>query len=133
MADEVQETREVRTTDAQVGNTNVQRQTVKAVSSAPMSIVAQRVVWYIVGFIVVVLALRLVLQLLGANEGNGFVDLVYAFSGVFAAPFFGMFSYTPAYGVSYFEVSTIVAMLIYSLLGWGIAKLFTLNSNHPAA
>jgi len=130
MADEIRETREVQTTDEQVGGTNVQRQTVSAESSAPGSVVAQRVVWYIVGFIVALLALRLILQLLGANQGNAFVDFVYGISGIFAAPFFGMFSYTPTYGVSYFEVSTLVAILIYSLIGWGIAKLFTLNSTH---
>ena len=130
MADEIRETREVQTTDEQVGGTNVQRQTVSAESSAPGSVVAQRVVWYIVGFIVALLSLRLILQLLGANQGNAFVDFVYGISGIFAAPFFGMFSYTPTYGVSYFEVSTLVAILIYSLIGWGIAKLFTLNSTH---
>lgn len=130
MADEVRETREVQTTDEQVGATNVQRQTVSEASSAPSNVVAQRVVWYVVGFIVALLGLRLILQLLGANQGNAFVDLVYGLSGIFAAPFFGMFSYTPSYGVSYFEVSTLVAILIYSLIGWGIAKLFTLNSTH---
>ncbi len=129
MADREQATREVRTTDEQVGNTTVRRQTVAESASAPSSVVAQRVVWYIVGFIVALLALRLVLQLLGANQGNGFVDFVYALSGVFAAPFFGMFSYQPSYGVSYFEVSTVVAILIYLLVGWGVAKLFTLGSN----
>lgn len=132
MADEIRETREVQTTDEQVGGTNVQRQTVSAESSAPTSVVAERVVWYIVGFIVALLALRLVLQLLGANQGNAFVDFVYGLSGIFAAPFFGMFSYTPSYGVSYFEVSTLVAILIYTLIGWGISKLFTLNSTRTA-
>jgi hypothetical protein len=130
MADEIRETREVQTTDEQVGDTNVQRQTVSEASSAPGNVVAQRVVWYIVGFIIALLALRLILQLLGANQGNPFVDLIYGLSGIFAAPFFGMFSYTPSYGVSYFEVSTLVAILIYALIGWGIAKLFTLNSSH---
>lgn len=91
------------------------------------NVVAQRVVWYIVGIIVGLLALRLVLQLLGANEGNAFVDLVYGLSGVFAWPFFGMFSYTPSYGVSYFEVSTLVAMIVYALLGWVVARAFTLG------
>ena len=130
MADVVRETREVQTTDEQVGATNVQRQTVSEASSAPSNVVAQRIVWYVVGFIVALLALRLVLQLLGANQGNAFVDLVYGLSGIFAAPFFGMFSYTPSYGVSYFEISTLIAILIYSLIGWGIAKLFTINSTH---
>jgi len=133
MDDRQEATREVRTTDEQVGNTTVQRQTVHETSSAPMGVVIQRVVWYITGLIVALLAIRVVLQLLGANQGNGFVDFMYSLSGIFAAPFFGMFSYTPAYGTSVFEISTLVAMLVYALLGWGIAKLFTLGSNHPDA
>ena len=129
MADQEQSAREVRTTDEQVGSTNVQREVVTERTATPMSIVAQRVVWYIVGVIIALLALRLILQLLGANEGNGFVDFIYGLSGVFAAPFFGMFSYEPSYGVSYFEVSTLVAIVIYGLVGWGVAKLFTLGSS----
>ena len=129
MADQEQSAREVRTTDEQVGSTNVQREVVTERTATPMSIVAQRVVWYIVGVIIALLALRLILQLLGANEGNGFVDFIYGLSGVFAAPFFGMFSYEPSYGVSYFEISTLVAIVIYGLVGWGVAKLFTLGSS----
>lgn len=118
----------VRTTDEPV-RTDVEREVVTDRGVAPGSVVAARVVWYIAGVIIALLALRLVLQLLGANEGNAFVDLVYGLSGVFAAPFFGMFNYEPSYGVSYFEVSTFVAILIYALLGWGLARLFTLGSN----
>jgi hypothetical protein len=106
----------------------VDRDVVVDRTEAPGSVVAARVVWYIAGVIISLLALRLILQLLGANEGNPFVDLVYGLSGIFAAPFFGMFSYEPSYGVSYFEISTLVAILIYALLGWGISRLFTLGS-----
>jgi hypothetical protein len=130
MADREEAAREVRTTEQQVGNTNVQRQTVRETSRAPGAVVAQRVVWYVVGVILTFLVLRIVLQLLGANEGNGFVDFIYSVSGFFAAPFFGMFSYQPAYGVSYLEVSTIVAAIVYTVVGWGVAKLFTLSSTH---
>jgi hypothetical protein len=118
----------VRTTD-EPARTDVEREVVTERGAAPGGVLAARVVWYITGVIIALLALRLVLQLLGANEGNPFVDLVYGLSGIFAAPFFGMFSYEPSYGVSYFEVSTFVAILIYTLLGWGIARLFTLGSN----
>lgn len=129
MADQIEETREVRTTDAQVGDENVQRQTVSRTTSVPGAVVAQRIVWYIVGFIIALLLMRVVLQLLGANQGNGFVDFIYAFSGIFAAPFFGIFSYEPAYGQSVLELSTLVAMVVYGLIGWGVAKLFVLGSN----
>lgn len=120
-------TQEVRSEEP-VANTNVKREVVTDTTTVSNSVVAQRVVWYVTGVIVALLALRLVLQLLGANEGNGFVDFIYGLSGVFAAPFFGMFSYEPSYGVSYFEVSTLVALVIYTLVGWGVAKLFTLGS-----
>ena len=129
MADEVRETRTVETTDRPVADSTVERHEVRE-TTVPSNVVAQRIVWYVVGFIIALLALRMVFQLLGANQGNPFVDLIYGLSGFFAAPFFGMFSYTPSYGVSYFEVSTLVAILIYALIGWGVAKLFTLNSAH---
>lgn len=116
----------VRTTD-EPARTDVDRDVVVTRDATSGGVLAARVVWYITGVIIALLALRLILQLLGANEGNPFVDLVYGLSGIFAAPFFGMFSYEPSYGVSYFEVSTFVAILIYALLGWGIARLFTLN------
>lgn len=127
-----QETREVRTTNEQVGDTNIQRQTVSESRPVSSRSIGKQIVWYIVGVIVVFLALRVVLQLLGANQGNGFVDFVYGVSGIFAAPFFGMFNYTPSYGVSYFEVSTVVAILVYLLVGWGIAKLFSLGARTEA-
>lgn len=129
MADQEQSSREVRKTDEQVGDTNVQREVVTERTAVSGTVVAVRVVWYVTGVIVALLALRLLLQLLGANEGNGFVDFVYGLSGVFAGPFFGMFSYEPSYGVSYFEVSTLVAIIVYALVGWGAAKLFALGSN----
>ena len=93
---------------------------------------AARVVWFITGVIVSLLVLRMVFQLLGANEGNGVVDFIYGLSGFFALPFFGMFAYEPTYGVSYFETSTLAAIVMYSLLGWGIAKLLTLGSSRTS-
>ncbi len=131
--DEERQTTEVRTERIQDDGTAVERQTVREESTAPTSVIAKRVIYYIVGVIVALLLIRIVLLLLAANQGNGFVDFVYALSGVFAAPFFGIFSYTPTYGSSVFEISSVVAILIYVLVGWGIAKLFTLGSNSRTA
>ena len=126
--DQERQTTEVRETNVQEGATNVQRRTVAQTTQADGRVVASRVVWYIVGFIIVLLVLRLVLLLLGANDNNAFVGFVYALSGVFAWPFYGIFSYQPAYGQSVLEVSSLVAIAVYALIGWGISKLFTLNS-----
>ena len=97
-------------------------------SGAPASVVAQRVVWYVVGFVIALLALRVVLLLFGANR-VGFVDFVYSFSGIFSAPFANIFA-TPSYdGKFYLDSASLVAIVIYGLVGWGVAKLFTLGSN----
>ncbi len=88
---------------------------------------ASRVVWYIAGVIIVLLALRFVLILLGANQANSFVNFIYSLSYPFAVPFFGIFGYSLKYGVSKVEVSTLVAMGVYALIAYGIARLLTIN------
>lgn len=124
--DEERQTTEVRSTDVQDGNTNVQRETVATSRSVDGAVVAQRIVWYIAGFIIVFLALRVLLLLLAANEGNFFVDLVYTLGGFFAAPFSGIFG-SPTMGQSFFDTASVVAIVVYALLAWGIAKAFTLT------
>lgn len=98
------------------------------VAQAGASTVLYKVIWLIAGIIIALLALRILLLLLAANQGSAFVDLVYGLSYIFAWPFFGIFSYTPAYGHSVLEVSSIVAIIIYALIAWGLGKLVTVGS-----
>lgn len=126
---EDRQTTEVRETNAQVGDTTVQRQSVEKKTAVSGVVIAQRVIYYVGGVIVALLFVRLLLQLLGANEGTGFVDFVYGLSGVFVAPFFGIFG-EPTFGQSQFETSTLVAIIVYGLLTVGIAKLLTLTRPH---
>ena len=124
---EDKQTTEVRETNNRVGDTNVQRETVSRRTSTPGTVIFQRVVWYITGIIIALLLIRLILLLLAANDTNAFVGFIYTLSGLFAAPFYGIFNYQPTYGQFTFEVSTVVAILVYALVGWGIAKLATLS------
>lgn len=127
--EEDRQTTEVRKTNEQVGNTTVQRESVATQTAVSGVVVAQRVVYYIGGFIIALLALRLVLQLLGANQGSEFVSFIYGLSGIFVAPFFGIFG-EPTFGQSQFETSTLVAMIVYALVTVGIAKLLALTRPH---
>lgn len=88
----------------------------------PAQNVAGRIIWYIAGVIIAFLLMRFVLSLLGANRDNGFANFIYGVSYPFAAPFFGLFSYTTQYGVARFEFETLVAALVYSLIAWAIVK-----------
>ncbi len=88
------------------------------------------VIWYVYGLIAIILAFRFVLKITGANAGNSFVNLIYTISRVFSAPFDTIFGVTSANSgnvSSVFEPSILVAIAVYALIAWGIAKLFTLN------
>lgn len=128
--EEDKQTTEVRETNEQVGNTNVRRETVAQSTSTSGVVIFQRAVWFLAGVIIVLLALRVLLLLLAANQGNAFVDFIYTLGGMFAAPFYGIFSYEPAYGKSVFEISSVVAIAVYALVAWGITKLVTLTRPH---
>ena len=84
---EDRQTTEVRKSNEQVGDTNIQRQSVEKKTAVSGVVIAQRVIYYIGGVIVALLAVRLLLQLFGANQASEFVSFVYSLSGIFVAPF----------------------------------------------
>ncbi len=81
-------------------------------------------IWYIVGIIDLLLALRVVFHLLGARV-VGFADLLYSVSGFFVAPFRGIFQ-NPTLDGAYFDTAALVAIIIYIIVGWIIARLMDL-------
>jgi hypothetical protein len=86
---------------------------------------AKQVIYFIFGAIEALLALRFVLLALGANQGSPFVDLIYAVSRPFVLPFLGIFG-EPAIGNSVFEWSSLVAIVVYMLVAYGLARLVDL-------
>jgi hypothetical protein len=81
------------------------------------------VTYFVLGVLEIILLLRFIFRLLGANEGNSFIMFLYGLSHVFVAPFSGIFSNPVLSSNSVFEVSTLIAMLVYALLAWGIVSL----------
>ena len=84
-----------------------------------------QVVWYIVGFIEILLGFRITLEALGANPYSGFTNLVYSLSNPFAMPFQGILGITVT-ARSVFDWSIIIAGAVYALVGIGIVKLLQL-------
>lgn len=85
-----------------------------------------RAVWYFFGAIEALLALRFVLKAFAANPSAPFSQFIYAASDLFLAPFRFVFG-TPSIGGSAFELSTLLAIVVYWLLAWGIVKLLLMN------
>ena len=90
--------------------------------------VAERVIWFVAGILLVLLGFRFLLTLLGANTTNGFANFIYSTSHPFVSPFFSLFNYKNyTYGSSRFEVYTLIAMLFYAIVASGITKRVTLD------
>ncbi len=81
------------------------------------------ITYFILAVLEVVLFLRLLFRLLGANTDNGFITFLYSLSHIFVGPFNGIFNDQTLGRAGVFEVSTIIAMLVYALIAWGIVSL----------
>lgn len=84
-----------------------------------------QVIWYILGIIEVILAFRIILKFLGANSYSGFTSFIYAISSPFAMPFAGILGVTVSSDMV-FEWSTLIAMVVYTIIAYGIVALFQL-------
>jgi len=87
------------------------------------------IVWWVVGLLDTLIAIRFVLKLFGANLTAPFVRFMYDLTAPLVAPFHGIFN-TTAEGRSIFEPESIVAIIIYTLVGWGIVSLVRVVSRN---
>jgi hypothetical protein len=85
----------------------------------------KQVIYFVFGAINVLLVIRFVLLLLGASEESSFVNLIYGLSRAFILPFRGIFA-EPTLGTSVFEWASLVAMIVYSLIAYGLARMVEL-------
>lgn len=81
-----------------------------------------QIIWFVVGLFEVLLALRLVLKLTAASLASDFTQLIFGFTRPFVMPFLGMFPNAATDGFE-FEPASVVAMVVYFLVGFGLAKL----------
>jgi uncharacterized membrane protein len=84
-----------------------------------------RLVWAMLALVEVLLGLRFLLKLIGANADSGFGTFIYGLTGLFVAPFNGLLSSWSA-GNSVLEVTTLVAMAIYALVFWGVVRVLAM-------
>jgi uncharacterized protein YggT (Ycf19 family) len=86
---------------------------------------AMDLVYLVFGVIDGLLLIRLVLKLLGANTTAAFTQWVYNVTDVFLAPFHNLLP-TIGSNNSVLEMSVIVAILVYALVAWVLARLMAI-------
>ena len=87
-------------------------------------------IWLMFGILISLIGLRVFLKLIGANSGNFFAQFVYSFTDVFLWPFWGLTGNPSANGMV-LEIPSIIALVVYAIIAWAIAKLTWLLLYRP--
>ena len=100
--------------------------------NAAIKATTKNVIRYIAGFIEVILVIRFMFKLLGANGANSFVKLVYSVTNIFSGPFNNIFGTTHATlsSTHVFDPTIIIAGIVYALIAWGVIKLVNINHKY---
>jgi uncharacterized protein YggT (Ycf19 family) len=86
---------------------------------------AVQLAYLVFGVIDGLLLIRLILKLLGANPHAGFSSWIYGVTDIFLGPFRNLL---PTIGneQAMLELSVVIAILVYALIGWAVGRLFAI-------
>ena len=105
--------------------------TTETKSIASSSQTVEYLIYFLFGVLEILLAFRLILKFMGASISSTFVGFIYGLTGIFILPFEGIFRSGFSEGLettSVLEPSTLVALIVYAVLAWGIVKLIRIFS-----
>jgi uncharacterized membrane protein len=91
-----------------------------------------RIMWTVLAILEVLLGLRFMLKLIGANPESGFSWFIYGLTGLFVKPFTDLVS-TWYSGETIIEVTTLIAMAVYALFFWGMVRVTRIIADRPSA
>ena len=86
---------------------------------------AAQITYLVLGVVEALIITRVILKLLAANPEAGFVRFVYTVSAPLVAPFQGIFP-TPVTQNSVLELSALVAIAVYAVIAWALARLIAI-------
>ena len=81
-----------------------------------------QIIWLLFGGLEALIGIRVILMLIGANPANGFTAFVYQLTQLFLWPFQNLIA-NPTFQNMALEVTSIIAMIVYALLGWLIVRM----------
>lgn len=105
------EFREVRTTEHEAGRE-------QRVATFKIT----QLIWLLLGLLEAAIALRVIFKLIAVNPANPFAALLYNVTDLFLAPFASLTG-APSAGGMVLEVSSIIAMVVYLLIGWALERI----------
>lgn len=89
------------------------------------------IVYFMFGALELLLAVRVILQLVGVNAENGFASFIYGLSAPFVALFASLMQNPALSATSVLEVTTLIAMLVWAIVAWLTGRLLWLVLSRP--
>jgi hypothetical protein len=89
-----------------------------------------QVIWLLLGLLEAAIGLRVVFKLIAVNEANPFAVFLNNVTNIFVAPF-ATLAGSPAYGGMVLEISSILAMIVYLLIAWGLERIVNVLFYRP--
>lgn len=81
-----------------------------------------QMIYWVFGLVEGLIAIRFILKALGANPSAGFAEFIYGITTPLVLPFIGLFG-NPQNQGSVLEVTSLIALVVYALVAWLLAKL----------
>jgi hypothetical protein len=103
------------------------------VRGASPLVVWTNVIYLVFAVICGLIAIRFVLKLLGANPQAGFASFINGATDPLMGPFNGLLGTPSVASGSSFEVSALVAILVYALIGWVLTQLARIILNRSVS
>ena len=87
-------------------------------------------VWVVFALLEALIGFRIGMKLVGANPADPLVNFVYNATSLFVAPFVELAT-SPSAGMAVMELSSVIALVAYALLGWGADRIVWLFLYRP--
>jgi len=106
----------------------------RAVKAANQNSAVARVVnivYYLFGIVEVILVIRILLHLVAANSANTFANIIDGISYPFVMLFSTLVKNPVLGATSVLEITTIIAMVVWAIVAWLVARLIWLAFSRP--
>ena len=81
-----------------------------------------QIIWLLLALLEAAIALRVLFKLIAVNAANPFAALLYGVTNLFVGPFKSLVG-NPTSSNNVLEITSIIAMLVYLLIAWGIERI----------
>ena len=89
------------------------------------------IVYFLFGALQLLLVVRVVLHLIGANAGNGFASFINGLSAPFVVLFASLLQNPVLSTTAVLEITTIIAIIVYAILAWLVGRMVWLALSRP--